>query len=162
MMKGFVNKLLSITSHVIDIINNPHIGLHKGANVEIRRNVFIDEPSQVYIDDNCFVNRGCEFHIGYGKDHTITLEDHVFLGPNVSLICVSHKIGNNSRRAGQNTYKSIKICKGAWVGANTTILPGVTIGQGSIVAAGSVVNKDVPSNQLWGGVIARYIKDLND
>ena len=150
-MKKAISKLLSVISHVLYVINNPHLGLHKGSNVEIRRSVFMDKPSQVFIGDNCFVNRGCEFHVGYGNEHTITLEENVFLGPNVSLICVSHDIGHDNRRAGKNTYRSIKICKGAWVGANTTILPGVSIGQGSIVAAGSVVNKDVPSNQLWGG-----------
>lgn len=161
-MKRLINKLLSITNHVLDNIINSHIGLHKGKNVEIRRNVFMDNPSQVYINDNCFVNNGCEFHLGVGKAHTITLEDNVYLGPNVSLICVSHNIGSSNQRAGANTYMSIKISKGAWIGANTTILPGVTIGKGAIVAAGSVVNRDIPSNQLWGGGIAKYIKDLNE
>lgn len=90
----------------------------------------------------------------------ITLEENVFLRPCVSLICVSHEIGPSHKRAGKNIYQSIKISRGAWIGANTTVLPGVTIGEGAVVAAGSVVTKDIPSNQIWGGVIAKYIKDL--
>ena len=155
-----LSKFIFFASNILDFIIYPHIGLHKGSNVEIRKNVFMDRPSQVFINDNCFVNRGCEFHVGYGNAQII-LEDNVFLAPNVSLICVSHTIGSSLQRASLNTYQIIRIGKGTWIGANTTILPGVTIGSGSIIAAGSVVNKDVPSNQLWGGVIAIYIKDLN-
>lgn len=154
-----VSKILSLLSRIMDLINNPHVGLHHGSNCEIRRNVFMDRPNQVYIGNNCFINRGCEFHIGYGGVHTIVVEDNVFLGMNVSLICVSHEIGSLEKRAGRNTYKSIKIKKGVWIGANSTILPGVTIGEGAIVAAGSVVVKDVPPNTLYGGCPASFIKN---
>lgn len=151
MIQQLIRRCFNKISGLLDIVINNHIGLHKGSNVEIRRNVFMDDPTRVFIGDNCFINRGCEFHLGYGKEQTITLEDNVFLGPRVSLICVSHEIGSSSKRAGKNTYQSIRISKGVWIGANTTILPGVTIGEGSVVAAGSVVTKDIPSSQLWGG-----------
>lgn len=55
----------------------------------------------------------------------------------------------------------VKICDGVWVGANSIILPGVTIGEGSVVAAGSVVSKSVPSNVLVAGVPAKIIREIN-
>ena len=55
----------------------------------------------------------------------------------------------------------VRIKKGAWIGANATILPGVTIGKNVIVAAGAVVNKDVPDNMIVGGVPAKIIKSIN-
>lgn len=161
-MKDFFKRMMVFfLRRLLNCVNNYHGGLHLGNKVEIRGNVFMDRPSQIFIADNCFVNQGCEFHVGYGTEHTIELEENVFLGPRVSLICVSHEFGPSDKRAGNNIYKSIKISKGAWIGANTTILQGVTIGKGAVIAAGSVVTKDIPSNQLWGGVVAKYIKDLN-
>ena len=56
----------------------------------------------------------------------------------------------------------VKICDGVWVGANSIILPGVTIGEGSVVAAGSVVSKDVPSNVLVAGVPAKIVREINN
>ncbi|WP_060664555.1 DapH/DapD/GlmU-related protein [Bacillus sp. CHD6a] len=77
------------------------------------------------------------------------------------LFCTStHEFGTCERRAGKPYGKPIKIGNGCWVGARVTILPGVTIGDGCIIAAGSVVTKDCESNSLYSGVPAKRVKGL--
>ena len=83
------------------------------------------------------------------------------VGYYVKFICISHKIGDREKRAGKTIYSSIIIHDGCWIGACSTILGGVTIGTGSIIAAGSVVTRNVPSNEMWGGVPAKFIKRLD-
>lgn len=70
-------------------------------------------------------------------------------------------MGSASQRAGKNIYSSISVGDGVWTGANSTILPGVSIGDEAIIAAGAVVCKNVPTNELCGGVPAHFIKMLN-
>jgi len=100
-------------------------------SLEVRKYVHFDNPRKTYFGEHVFINTGCNFYHGAGNCD-ITIDDNVYIGQNVSLICVSHEIGPSDRRAGRNIYKSIKIGKGVWVGANTTILPGVSIGEGSV------------------------------
>lgn len=153
-------KFFSLIRKCINLILFPNIGVNKGKNVNIRQRVFFDRPWRVYIGDNSFINRGCEFHIGGDRDTqtSIRLGKNVFLGMNVSLICVSHHIGLANKRAGENTYLDINIGDGCWIGANSTILQGVTIAPGAIVAAGSVVVKDIPANMLVGGYRQRTLR----
>ena len=99
---------------------------------------------------------------GSPKDIAITIGENSFLGPNCLLTTVTHEIGNSDQRAGVNLYKSIKIDEGCWLGANVTVLPGVTIGKGCIVGAGSLVNKSLEENYMYAGVPARKIKYLGD
>lgn len=72
----------------------------------------------------------------------------------------NHKIGSNGLKEGF-TFKEITIGKNVWIGANSTVLQGVSIGDGAVIAAGAVVTKDVPSYEIWG-VPARFIKKCND
>ncbi len=106
----------------------------------------------------CFINSPCFFDL----NASITLGDDVSLGHHVVLVTSSHLIGAPDRRAGLLTRAPIFIGDGAWLGARSTVLPGVTIGKGAIVAAGSVVRTDVADNALVGGVPARPIKALPD
>lgn len=131
-------------------------------NSEIRKNVFFDFLEQVKIGKNCFVNRGVEFHVGYSKNTTIELAENVYVGCNTLFCCVSHEKGTSDKRAGKNAYKSIFIDKGVWIGANSTILSGIHIGKGAIIAAGSVVIKDVEEDCMYGGVPAKLIKHLDN
>lgn len=130
-------------------------------NSEIRKNVFFDSPEHVKIGKNCFINRGTQFYIGFSNQVNIELSENVYVGPNVLFCCVSHKKGSKEKRAGENFYKSIFVGKGVWIGANSTILPGVNIGDGAIIAAGSVVTKDVKNDCMYGGVPAKLIKHLD-
>jgi maltose O-acetyltransferase len=76
------------------------------------------------------------------------------IGPGAMLVTGSHETGTTQRRAGNGTAKAIVIEAGCWIGARSLILGGVTIGPGSIVAAGAVVTRDVPPNTLVAGVPA--------
>jgi acetyltransferase-like isoleucine patch superfamily enzyme len=103
-----------------------------------------------------FINHACSF-LDMGG---ITLEDDVLIGPKVNLITENHPMNPADRRA--MVAKPILIKRKAWIGAGATILPGVTVGENAIVAAGAVVSGDVPDNAVVGGVPAKVIKNINE
>ena len=129
-----------------------------GKKVEESTTVFIPFHTNfgrfINIGKNVFINHGGSF-LDLGG---ITIENDVLIGPNVQLITENHPIQPAERKA--LDLKSILIKRNAWVGAGAIILPGVTVGENSVVAAGAVVTKDVPSNTVVGGVPARVIKSL--
>lgn len=116
------------------------------------------------------------FHINYGK-HTrigksvfinfdcvfldlggITIEDRVFIAPKVSLLTEGHPVLPEDRHS--LTVAPIHIRRNAWIGANATIMQGITVGENAIVAAGAVVTKDVLDNTVAGGIPAKIIKAI--
>jgi acetyltransferase-like isoleucine patch superfamily enzyme len=107
------------------------------------------------IGKNVFINHGCSF-LDLGG---ITIEDNVLIGPQVKLVTENHPVDPSNRKS--LDLKSIHIGKNVWLGAGAIILPGVTVGENSIVAAGAVVTKDVPSNTIVGGVPAKVIKQID-
>lgn len=117
---------------------------------------YSDFGENINIGKNVFVNHACTFMDRGG----ITLEDHVLIGPKVNLITTNHP-ENPSERHATVSYP-IVIKKGAWIGAAATVLPGVTIGENAIIAAGAVVTKDVPDNVIVGGVPAKIIRSINE
>ena len=89
----------------------------------------------------------------------ITIGDEVFIGPKVNLITINHDPDPENRSA---TYgRPITIEDKVWIGINSTVLPGVRIGYGAIIGAGSVVTKDVPPMTVVAGNPARFIKKIN-
>ena len=88
----------------------------------------------------------------------ITICDNVLIGPNVSLVSENHPIDPTQRKS--LIGKPIVIKNNAWIGASATILPGITVGENSIVAAGSIVTKDVPDNTMVAGNPAKYMKSI--
>ncbi|MDD4227501.1 MAG: DapH/DapD/GlmU-related protein [Mariniphaga sp.] len=106
------------------------------------------------IGKNIFINHDCTF-LDIGG---ISIEDDVLIGPKVSLITESHPLNPSGRKA--LMVKPIVIKRNAWIGAGATILPGVIVGENAVVAAGAVVNKDVPNNTVVGGVPANVIKTI--
>ncbi len=108
----------------------------------------------ISIGKNVFINHACSF-VDMGG---ITIEDGVFIGPRVNLVTKNHLMEPKDRRAIHTD--PITIRKNAWIGTNATILPGVTIGENTIVGAGAVVDRDAPKNTVVGGVPARIIKTL--
>lgn len=108
----------------------------------------------IQIGKNVFINHACSF-LDMGG---ITIEDNVLIGPKVNLITENHPLDPADRRA--LIRKPIVIKRNAWIGAGATILPGVTIGENAVVAAGAVVSKDVPANTVVGGIPAKHIKHI--
>ena len=109
----------------------------------------------IQIGKNVFINHACSF-LDMGG---ITIEDNVLIGPKVNLITENHPLDPTNRRA--LICNPIIIKQNAWIGAAATILPGVTVGENAVVAAGAVVSKDVPANTIVGGVPAKIIKTIN-
>ncbi|MBO4732115.1 MAG: N-acetyltransferase [Spirochaetaceae bacterium] len=119
-----------------------------GDNCNICANVFIE--NDVVIGNNVTVKCGVQLWDG------LTVEDGVFIGPNVTL---TNDLFPRSKQYPQKFEKTI-IKKGASIGANSTILAGITIGENAMIGAGSVVTKDVPANTLWYGNPAKFIREL--
>jgi len=101
-------------------------------------------------------------HIFIDLADTIAIGENVSIGPETLLITGAHEIADSPRRSGRLTPKPIRLCDGSWLGARCTILPGVTIGEGAVVAAGSVVVKDVPPHTLVAGIPAIIKKQLSE
>ncbi len=110
----------------------------------------------IKIGKNVFINHDCSF-LDLGG---ITIEDDVLIGPKVNLITENHPINPSQRKS--LVLNSIRIKRNAWIGAGATILPGMTIGKNSIVAAGALVTKDVPDNTIVGGIPAKFIKTISE
>ena len=87
-------------------------------------------------------------------DVSIVIGERCDIGPGVEFIVGSHVIGDSTRRAGRGTARAINVGNVCWIGAGSKIMGGVTIGSGSVVAAGAVVLRDVPPNTLYAGVPA--------
>lgn len=115
---------------------------------------YIDYGKPVTIGKGCFIQQCCTF---FGRGG-ITIGNGVFIGPKVNLITINHDPDPENRSA---TYgRPIVIEDKAWIGINSTILPGVRIGYGAIVGAGSVVTKDVPPMTIVAGNPAKFIKKI--
>ena len=111
----------------------------------------------ITVGRNVFVNQNCTFYDLGGLD----IGDDVMIGPNVSIITSGHPIEPSQRRA-FTTARPIVIERNVWVAAGATIIGGVTVGENSVVAAASVVTRDVPPNTLVGGNPARVIRSIGD
>ncbi|MFT3752893.1 MAG: DapH/DapD/GlmU-related protein [Paludibacter sp.] len=107
------------------------------------------------IGKSVFINSDCTF-LDIGG---ITIEDEVLIGPKVNIITEGHPIDPAERKS--LIVKPVVIKRNVWIGAGATILPGVTIGENSVVAAGAIVSKDVPDNVVVVGVPAKVIKEIN-
>lgn len=90
----------------------------------------------------------------------VTFGERVRVGPEALFCTTTHEIGPEFMRAGTRTDGPITIGDGAWIGARALILPGVNIGDGSVVAAGAVVVRDVPAHTLVAGVPAKTVRLL--
>lgn len=109
----------------------------------------------IQIGKNVFINHACSF-LDMGG---IVIEDDVLIGPKVNLVTENHPLDPANRKA--LVAKPILVKRNAWIGAAATILPGVTIGENAVIAAGAVVSRDVPANTIVGGVPAKVIKAIS-
>jgi acetyltransferase-like isoleucine patch superfamily enzyme len=131
-----------------------HILEKKVQDVAVFTPIYINYGKNISIGKNVFINFDCTF-LALGG---ITIEDDVLIGPKVSLVTENHPLNPEHRKG--LICKPILIKKNAWIGANSTILAGVTIGKNAVVAAGAVVSKDVPDNTVVGGIPAKIIKQI--
>lgn len=107
-----------------------------------------------------YINRGVTFE---GAAH-VRVGSRVAIGPEVMVVTSTHDVGPSDWRAGGGVprFLPVTIGDGSWIGARATILPGVTIGRGCVIAAGSVVREDCPDNTFWAGVPAVQKRELSD
>lgn len=116
--------------------------------------IYSDYGKNLHIGKNVFINSGCCFQDQGG----IFIGDGCLIGHQVVIATLNHDLNPDTRAS--MTPKKVTIGKSVWVGSHATILPGVNIGDGSIVAAGAVVSKDVPERCIVAGVPAKIIKNI--
>ncbi|MCI8992354.1 MAG: sugar O-acetyltransferase [Eubacterium sp.] len=115
---------------------------------------YTDFGKNILIGKDVFINSGCHFQDQGG----ITIGDGALIGHNVVLATINHDlIPGNGRK---NHYAPVKLGKNVWIGSNATVLPGVTVGDWAVIAAGAVVTKDVPPYTVVGGTPAKIIKKV--
>lgn len=120
-----------------------------GKNCNINCHVLIENDA--IVGNNVTIKPGVQIWDG------ITLEDNVFVGPNVTF---TNDLFPKSKNPNFNLKKTL-VKKGASIGANATLLAGITIGENSLIGAGSVVTKDIPDNEVWVGNPAQFLRKIN-
>ncbi len=138
-------------------ILNKLIGKH-GESFTITSPFFCDYGKYITLGERFFANYDCK--ILDGGD--VVFGDDVRIGPNCSFITANHALDPEQRKNGHEIFQPIHVGNNVWFGANVTVLPGVTIGDDSIIAAGSVVDRDIPSGVLAVGVPCRVKRLLDD
>ena len=119
-----------------------------GTGCNICANVLIE--NEVVIGNNVTVKSGVQLWDG------VTLEDNVFVGPNVTF---TNDLFPRSKNPDWKLSKTV-VKKGASIGANATIICGITIGEGAMIGAGSLVTKDVPAGEIWVGNPAKFLRKV--
>ena len=128
-----------------------------GAGTEIRSPFYVDYGTQIRIGARCFANYGL-----MALDvAAITIGDDVQMGPNVQLLTPTHPLAPEPRREKWEAARPITIGDNVWLGGGVVVLPGVTIGADTVVGAGAVVTRDLPSGVLAVGNPARVVRELD-
>ena len=132
------------------------LDIEENARVFVYSPFYCDYGKHIHIGDGSFINHGCiildEANVFIGKD--------VRIAPNVGIYTVGHQEEIEPRRQGYEYAKTVTIEDNVWIGGHSCILPGVTIGENSIIGAGSVVRKDIPKNVVAAGNPCRVIREL--
>jgi len=102
--------------------------------------------SRLSIGEHCGFNLGCHFEL----EDSVTIEDHVSVGHQVMFLTKKRDASGNALH-GPTLTAPVRVCQGAWLGARCVVMPGVTIGAGSVIGASVVVAEDVPPNVLLSG-----------
>ena len=116
---------------------------------------YTDCGINIKVGKNVFINACCSFQDQGG----IEIGDNCLIGHNTTIATLNHDF--NPEKRANLTPSPVKIGKNVWIGSDCTILPGVEIGDGAIIGAGSVVTKSIPSNSVAVGNPARVIKEIN-
>lgn len=129
-----------------------------GKNICIEPPFFCDYGANIYVGDNFYANHGLIILDGA----EVRIGDNVFIGPQVGLHTAGHPLDPLRRNQGLEYVKPITLCDNVWIGANCTILPGITIHEGAVIGAGSVVTKDVPANVVAVGNPCRVLRKITE
>ena len=163
LMRYYSREAQKITMEINTVFHEPEelaklfselIGKPVGEHFGLFPPFYTDFGKNITIGNDVFINADCKFQDQGG----IFIDDGALIGHGVVLATLNHDMDPEKRQ--QLHPAPIRIGKRVWVGANATVLAGVTIGDNSIVAAGAVVTKDVPANTVVGGVPARKIRDI--
>ena len=135
-------------SFFIPDINISGAMLRKGITIYGNGCLFIGNGTLV--NEECFLDRSGE----------LLIENNIAIGMRTTILTSTHKIGND-QRCGEVKRKKTIIKKNSWIGSNVLICPGITIGEGCVIAAGEIVNKDVPENMIFkNGILKEIITPL--
>lgn len=129
-----------------------------GENAWIESPFNCDYGNNITVGDNFYSNTNCTI-LDCAK---VTIGNNVWIGPNVSLYTPNHAIDAIERKAGYEISLPINIGDNVWIGGSVTIVPGVTIGENTIIGAGSVVTSDIPSNVIAFGIPCRVIRSITE
>ncbi|NYI57781.1 sugar O-acetyltransferase [Cellulomonas soli] len=127
-----------------------------GEGTEIRPPFFVDYGTQITVGARCFAN----FGLTALDVAPITIGDDVQIGPHVQLLTPTHPVEPEPRRAKWEAARPIVIGDNVWLGGGVIVCPGVTIGENTVVGAGSVVTRDLPANVVAVGNPARVVRTV--
>ncbi len=128
----------------------------RGTRCIINQPFRCDYGRNIRVGRNFFAN----FNLTILDEAQVTIGDNAFIGPNVSIFTACHPLEAELRNKNVQWAKPVTIGNNVWIGGDTTILPGVTVGHNVVIGAGSVVTKDIPDNVVCAGNPARIIRYL--
>lgn len=129
---------------------------HLGSDPYFEPPVYFDYGYNTFVGDHFYGNHNLTV-LDTGR---ITIGDHVFIGPNVGLYAPAHPLDIETRNAGLESAAGITIGNNVWIGGSVCVLPGVHIGDGAVIGAGSVVTHDIPPNVVAVGNPCRPIRAI--
>ncbi|MFQ6862331.1 MAG: sugar O-acetyltransferase [Beduini sp.] len=139
--------------------------LLKDMLASIGENCYIEPPlhanwggKRLHLGNNVYAN----FNLTLVDDVEIYIDDYVMIGPNVTIATGTHPILPDLRLQAYQYNMPVHIKKNVWLGAGCIVLPGVTIGENTVIGAGSVVTKDIPANVVAAGTPCRVLREIND
>lgn len=131
---------------------------------EIGQNCYIEPPlhanwgKHTHLGDHVYAN----FNLTLVDDTHIYIGNYVMIGPNVTIATAGHPINPAQRKKAAQFNIPVHIGDNVWIGANCVILPGVSIGENSVIGAGSIVTKNIPENVVAVGNPCRILREIND
>ncbi len=131
---------------------------HVGKEITLHSPFHCDFGEQISVGDHFVGN----FNLTILDEAPVTIGNHVFIGPDVGIYTVRHALLTDQRNAGIMQSLPVTIHDNVWIGGHATLLPGVTIGQGSVIGAGSVVTHDIPPQVVAAGNPCRVLHPITE
>lgn len=131
---------------------------HVGKEITLHSPFHCDFGEQISVGDHFVGN----FNLTILDEAPVTIGNHVFIGPDVGIYTVRHALLTDQRNAGIMQSLPVTIHDNVWIGGHATLLPGVTIGQGAVIGAGSVVTHDIPPQVVAAGNPCRVLRPITE